>query len=154
MYRLQPLTFQSSLCKMDLQPVERLPNEMLVKVFEFLRPRDRKSAIQVNSMWRAAGEASHLWDWVRLPRVVGQDSRERVIEMLRSDRLARVKFMLAVHANAVSNNLLEAMIQHAGIKELFLLDAGLQTGLDPQLLIKAITRMEGLVIGPLPTHLS
>ena len=139
---------------MDKMPVEKLPNEMLVKVFEFLRPRDRKSVIQVNSSWKAAGEASHLWNWVHLPKVVGQDSLERVIEMLRSGRLARVKFMLAVHANAMSDNLLEAMIQHAGIKRLFLLDGGLQTGLDPQLMVKAITRMEGLVIGPLPTHLS
>ena len=128
---------------------------MLVKLFGFLCPRDRKSVIQVNSGWRAAAETSCLWDWVRLPKVADQDSCQRVIGMLKSNRLKNVKFLsLRVNANAVSDNLIKEMNRHAGIKWFFLQDGGLPAGLDLQLMMKAIMKMEVFDIGPLSAHLS
>ena len=41
--------------------------------------------------WRKAGEASHLWSWVHLPRVEDQRAGELAVEMLKSVRLAKVE---------------------------------------------------------------
>ena len=49
--------------------MEKLPAEVLEIVFEFLPRQDRKTGVLLNSRWRQAGEAAHLWDWVLLPRL-------------------------------------------------------------------------------------
>ena len=138
-----------------LEIEERVPVEVLEKIFEFLPVKDRKTVVQVNSLWRKAGEAPHLWTWVRLPEVDDQNSRARAIEMMSSERLARVD-LISVFAEAASEDLLQAMIKHSGLKTIVLGELGgeLPAGLDSQLVVEALTRVEVLVVfSPLPIHL-
>ena len=84
--------------------MDKLPAEMLEIVFKFLPRQDRKTGVLLNSRWRQAGEAAHLWNWVILPRVENQLSRERVVEMLNTWRLAEAE-EIAIRAGAFSNPL-------------------------------------------------
>ena len=151
--RISPgFRFQIFLSKMD-----KLPVEVLEKVFEFLPRKDRKSGVLTNSLWRKAGEASRLWTWVRL--AVDQTSRARVIRMLSLERLTRVE-EIRVQAEAVSQDLLQAMIEHTGLKRislqgLKLLGGDLPAGLDSHLVVEALTGVESLCFrsDPLPNHL-
>ena len=97
--------------------MDKLPTEVLERVFEFLPYEERKTGVLVNSKWRKAGEAPNLWTWVLLPRVEDQWSCNRVIEMLNSRRLARGK-EIAIKAEAVSDDLLQAAILHKGLKQM------------------------------------
>ena len=143
---------------MEKLPVEKLPVEVLEKVFEFLPWKDRKSVVLVNRLWRKAGEAPRLWAWVQLPTVKleDQNSEERVIEMLSSKRLARVE-RIYIQPEAVSEDLLQAMIQHGGLRRIWLVGLGgeWQAGLNSQLVIEvlSITRVEDLDLDSLPAHL-
>ena len=134
--------------------MEKLPVELLEKVFEFLPHEDRKSVALVNSLWRKAGEAPHLWTWIELPRVEDQNSCARVIKMLRDKRLARL-WHIDIRPDSVSEDLLRAMIQHRGLEKIQLEEGGeLLSGLNSQLVIEALTRMESLdLYSPFPTHL-
>ena len=126
-------------CEMDRLPLPVL-EEVLKKVFEALPRKDRKAGVMVNSLWRQVGEASGLWAWVRLPLVEDQDSRARVIDMLRCERLAGVE-VIQIEAGAVSEELLQTMINHEGLKRIILvggvgrvgLGKLLPAGLNPQL---------------------
>ena len=135
----KPFPFPELLFKMD-----RLPVELLEKVFDFLPYQDRKTVVLVNSHWRKAGEAAHLWDWVGLPRVEDQRSCKRVIEMLNTRRLAKAK-EIAIQTGAMTNDLLQAVVLHKGLKEMEI--GGLRlvpAGVDRQLLVEALTGVESL----------
>ena len=124
--------------------MDRLPVELLEKVFDFLPYQDRKTVVLVNSHWRKAGEAAHLWDWVGLPRVEDQRSCKRVIEMLNTRRLAKAK-EIAIQTGAMTNDLLQAVVLHKGLKEMEI--GGLRlvpAGVDRQLLVEALTGVESL----------
>ena len=136
--------------------MEKLPMEVLEKVFEVLPRKDRKSGVLVNSLWRKVGERPRLWAWVRLPRVYDQNIRAKVIEMLSFKRLARVeRIIIQPNAAAVSENLLQAMIQHTGLKRVHMWTDELPAGLDSELVLEALTRVEELWLGfdSLPIHL-
>ena len=139
---------------MEKLPVERLSVEVLEKVFEFLPRKERKSGVLVNSLWRKAGEAPHLWTWVRLPAVRDQNSCARVIEMMSSKRLARVE-EIEIQPDTVSEDLLRALVQHRGLKLIKICSGDLPEGLDSQLVIEALTGVKSLYLGsdPLPPHL-
>ena len=134
-----------------LLPVEKLPVEVLEKVFEFLPYEDRKSVVLLNSLWRKAGEAPKLWTWVQLPTIEDQHSRAMVIEMLSFKRLARVE-KIGIYPDAVSEDLLRAMVQHKGLKIIWMWRGELPEGLDSQLVVEVLTRMKSLNLGRLPTH--
>ena len=144
-----------SVCEMDRLSLSEM-EEVLKKVFEVLPRKDRKAGVMVNSLWRQVGEASAFWAWVQLPVVEDQDSRARVIDMLRCERLAGVE-VIQIEAGAVSEELLQTMINHEGLKRIELNGAGgeLPAGLNPQRVVEALTGMEILFLGfdPLPTHL-
>ena len=97
--------------------MDKLPAEVLEKVFEFLPRQDRKAKVLVNSLWRKAGEAAHLWAWVHLPCVEDQNSCARVIDMLNSRRLAKAR-EIVINAEAVSEDLLHAVVLHKRLKQL------------------------------------
>ena len=144
-----------SVCEMDRLSLSEM-EEVLKKVFEVLPRKDRKAGVMVNSLWRQVGEASAFWAWVQLPVVEDQDSRARVIDMLRCERLAGVE-VIQIEAGAVSEELLQTMINHEGLKRIELNGAGgeLPAGLNPQRVVEALTGMEILFLGfdSLPTHL-
>ena len=127
--------------------MDKLPEELLEKVFEFLPAKDRKSCVLVNKRWREVGEAPKFWAWVKLPRVeLRPNNQARVIEMVKSRRLAKVK-EVNVDLDAVSDDLLQAIGLHQGLKELSLFGGkitGLPAELDTQLLIQVVTGVESL----------
>ena len=127
--------------------MDKLPEELLEKVFEFLPAKDRKSCVLVNKRWREVGEAPKFWAWVKLPRVeLRPNNQARVIEMVKSRRLAKVKEVM-VDLDAVSDDLLKAIHLHQGLKELSLFGGkitGLPAELDTQLLIQVVTGVESL----------
>ena len=138
--------------------MDKLPVEVLEIVFGFLPREERKVVVRVNSRWRKAGEAAHLWAWVLLPTVEDQNSCTRVINMLRCERLARVE-EIVICASAVSENLLQAVLLHKGLKRMRMeigkdykaLPAGMYR---ESSLIEALTRVDSLdlQIGALPFH--
>ena len=127
--------------------MDKLPEELLEKVFEFLPAKDRKSCVLVNKRWREVGEAPKFWTWVKLPRVeLRPNNQARVIEMVKSRRLAKVK-EVNIDLDAVSDDLLQAIRQHQGLKELNLFGdkiSVLPAELDTELLILVVTGMESL----------
>ena len=123
--------------------MDRLPAEMLEKVFEFLPRQDRKTGVLLNSRWRQAGEAAHLWNWVILPRVENQLSRERVVEMLNTRRLA-VAEEIAIRAGAFSNDLLQAVVLHKGLRQMEIRGYQLPAEVNTELLVEALTGVESL----------
>ena len=125
--------------------MDRLPVELLEKVFDYLPYQDRKTVVLLNSHWRKAGEAAHLWDWVGLPRVEDQRSCKRVIEMLNTRRLAKAK-EIAIQTGAMTNDLLQALVLHKGLKEMEIggLRLGIPAEVDRQLLVEALTGVESL----------
>ena len=137
--------------------MDRLPIEVLEKVFEFLPYEDRKAVVLVNSRWRKAGEAPHLWTSTGLYWVADRKRRKKAMKMLSFKRLARVD-EIGINAEAVSNNLLEAMIQHTGLKKIELwggynTGGKLPAGLDSQLMTEALAKVEDLsVYSSLPPH--
>ena len=137
---------------MEKLPVEKLSVEVLEKVFEFLPRKERKSGVLVNSLWRKAGEAPHLWTWVRLPAVRDQNSCARVIEMMSSKRLARVE-EIEIQPDTVSEDLLRALVQHRGLKLIKICSGDLPEGLDSQLVVEVLTRMKSLDLRLFHTHL-
>ena len=113
----------------------------------------------VNSRWRHVGEASHLWAWVQLPTIVDLDSCTRVIKMLGSRRLTRAEEIIiqadAVHyfPTAASEALLNAVIQHEGLRKMDILfhylgDVGWPEGMDIQLVTQAFTGVTSLALDP------
>ena len=101
--------------------------------------------------WRKAGEASHLWSWVHLPRVEDQRAGELAVEMLKSVRLAKVE-KISISVESLSQDLLQAVLNHKGLKEMELSTkggygyGGIPCELDRQLLIEVLTKMESLVL--------
>ena len=122
-------------CEMDKLPLLVL-EEVLKKVFEFLAPKDRKSGVMVNSLWRKVGEKPYLWAWVQLPKPVKQNGRARVIDMLGCERLTRVED-IEIEGNAVSEDLLQAILNHTGLKRIDVWGE-LPAGLNPQLVQSCI----------------
>ena len=123
--------------------MDQLPAEMIEIVFEFMPHQDRKTGVLLNSRWRKAGEAAHLWDWVSLPRVENDLSRTRVIQMLNSRRLAGAK-EIAIKAGSLSNDLLQAVALHKGLRQIEIWGYPLPTGVDIQLLVEALTKTDSL----------
>ena len=143
-----PFPFPEKLFKMD-----KLPVELLERVFVYLPYKERKTGVLINSKWRKAGEAANLWTWVLLPRVEEQWSCNRVIEMLNSPRLARAE-EIAIKAEAVSDDLLQAVILHKGLKQIEMWGSKLPARVDTQLVVEALTKVDSLDLqaGSLPSQ--
>ena len=143
-----PFPFPEILSRMD-----KLPAELLERVFIYLPYEERKTGVLINSKWRKAGEAANLWTWVLLPRVEEQWSCNRVIEMLNSPRLARAE-EIAIKAEPVSDDLLQAVILHKGLKQIEMWGSKLPARVDTQLVVEALTRVDSLDLqaGSLPSQ--
>ena len=129
-----------------LKTADKFPVEVWEKIFEFLPHKDRKAVVLVGRLWRKAGEAPHLWTWVQLPVVLDQKSRVRAIKMLQVSRLARLERIQIDGAETASEDLLQAVIAHTGLKRIDLQRGELSAGSDSQLVIEALTGVERLVL--------
>ena len=115
-----------------------LPPELLDHVFHLLAPQDLKAAVLVCRLWREVGEAPGLWSWVGLR--VTRENQSTILEALDSRRLKSAR-MLSVEE--VTNEVLEAVVRHQGLRLMKVEDAVLST-VDPNLLARAVTRLEEL----------
>ena len=100
---------------------QNLPVEVLENIFKFLEDlKDRKAVVVVGKQWRKAGEAPNLWTSVKLPVVLNQKSRARAIEMLRARRFSKVDEIEIDGAVNLSEELLQAVAGHTGLKRIVL----------------------------------
>ena len=109
---------------------------MLERVFHLLPPRDLKAVVLVCRWWREVGEAPALWVWVCL-RVASRNIGY-MPEVLDSRRLQAVRRM---EAREVSEELLQAVVRHPGLKEMVVRNSILSS-VDPELLAQAVTKLD------------
>jgi len=115
-----------------------LPAEMLERVFHLLPPRDLKAVVLVCRWWREVGEAPALWVWVYI--VVTEDNMSEVLDSRRLQAVRRVE------VREVSEELLQAVVRHPGLKEMVVVNSNLSL-VDPELLAQAVTQLEEVGFG-------
>ena len=119
----------------------KLPAEMLERVFHLLPPKDRKVVVLVCRWWREVGEAPALWVWVCLR--VWRENIGYMPEVLDSRRLQAVR---RVEVTEVSEELLQAVVRHPGLREMVVQYTSLSS-VDPELLAQAVTQLEEVALG-------
>ena len=121
---------------------DKLPGEMLEKIFQLLPPRDLMSVVEVCRRWRETGEAPALWAWVRL--MVTRHNQSYMPEMLDTRRLQTAHSITVMHF--VSEELLQAIVRHRGLKKIDMSHVHLSIYLEPGLLTTTVTKMEIVAI--------
>merc|ERR1719319_437600 len=111
-------------------------------VFHLLPPRDLKAVVLVCRWWREVGEAPALWVWVCI-RVKGEN-HGYIKEFLDSRRLQAVRRIEVREEVEVSEELLQAVVRHPGLKEMRVQSTDL-SAVDPELLAQAVTQLEEVV---------
>jgi len=94
--------------------INKLPAEILERIFRLLPPPKLKTVMQVCRRWREVGEAPSLWTWVSFAPVT-KLSLPSAAKMLRSKRLS---LATCLEARVVSRELLEAIGDHPGLRGL------------------------------------
>jgi len=117
-----------------------LPVEMLERVFHLLPPRDLKAVVLVCRWWREVGEAPALWVWVCLR--VRRWNIGYMPEVLDSRRLQAVR---TLEVREVSEELLQAVVRHPGLKVMVVVMAYFSS-VDPELLAQAVTQLEEVML--------
>ena len=108
-----------------VSPTDSLPPEILLKIFHLLSPRHLKRVVLVCRWWRKVGEDPALWGWVSL--TVTRDNLSSMPEMLDTRRLETAPCLLVWHGVTVSDQLLQAVGRHSGLKTLNLVNTNLTT---------------------------
>jgi len=119
-----------------------LPTEMMERVFRLLPPRDLKAVVLVCRWWRKVGEAPALWAWVCFR--VGYTRPERddgsLFEMMDSRRLQAMRRMEV--SSGVSDELLQAVVNHPGLKEIQIGWIPTFSSVNPHLFGQALAQLE------------
>jgi len=128
---------------MDVQvmkQINRLPPELLERIFLMLSYKDRKTAVLVCRWWAEVGQMPTLWSWVQF-RVRGW-RLTKVIEMLARKRMSKVrKLKLEYSLTVVTEQLLRAVLDHPSISEIDLGGTDL-TSIHPKLLSTVVAQLE------------
>ena len=114
--------------------------EVLYQVFRLLNPRDLKAAVLVCRLWREVGEAPRFWSWVVLR--VTTKNQSTMLEALQSRRMKTVRKLMI---EEVSEEVVQAVDRHQGLKVIEVEDKALST---VGSLTRAVIRLEKLDIGP------
>jgi hypothetical protein len=125
----------------------RLPAEILEMIFQRLEPSGLKAAVLVCRRWRELAEAPRLWTWVGSLRVTAANLSVMA-------RLLKGRLRVAgrrVEMAAVSEELLEAVADHRGRRELEVSTYNL-TALEPSLVAAALVGQETLLLSSDLTH--
>jgi len=122
-----------------VSPTDSLPPEILLKIFHLLSPRHLKRVVLVCRWWRKVGEDPALWGWVSL--IVTRDNLSSMPEMLDTRRLETAPCLLVWHGVTVSDQLLQAVGRHSGLKTLNLVNTNLSS-VEAGLLASTVARME------------
>jgi len=135
-------TAWNSMANQVLLAQAKLPPNILLRVFHLLPPRDLKAVVLVCRWWREVGEAMLLWLWVNL--TVQEQSIGYMPEVLDSRRLQAVRRMEVRQVRNMSEELLQAVVRHPGLREMAILYTDLSSVNPhvPQLLAQAVNQME------------
>jgi hypothetical protein len=126
---------------MEVESVHKLPPEMLELVFRLLPPSVLAAAVQVCRAWREAGEAPGLWASVRLR--VDTGSLASMPGLLGSRRLRAVRRLQVVDSGLlITEELMQAVVDHPGLKELDMPRGINLTGVGSSLLARAVAGLE------------
>ena len=114
-----------------------LPVEILELVFHLLPPRDRRAARGVSRWWREVAEVASLWTWVcfRLRRRGGE---QELVKVMGSRRLEAAQ---GLEVRQVTEELLQAVIRHPGLRQLGLKDNDF-TSIEIKQLVEALGKVE------------
>ena len=120
-------------------PDLELPPEMLERVFSCLDQEDLKAVVQVCRKWRQAGEAPRLWTGLSL-----RATKERVPDLQEVLVWRRMLLVRGLRLEGpVSEELLEGVLRHRGLKSLTLQGSDLSS-VDVSLLVGLVTGLEVL----------
>ena len=103
-------------------------------VFGLLPPRDMENVVLVCRLWREVGEAPQFWAWVVLG--VTRENMSTMPERLGSRRLQAVRKLKVEEWVVVSEEVLQAMVRHQGLRVV----VGGGPTLDIGLLARMVTR--------------
>jgi len=117
--------------------IECLPLELLRKVFLHLSTDDLKAAVQVCRRWReAVGSCGKPWSSLH----INSRNISPVSTLLGTGRLSRLK---TIKVEKVTEQLLEAMVEHEGLEEINFSGSDLSS-VDPTLLANLVERLESV----------
>ena len=154
--------------KVDVSTMDKLPTEMLLGIFQLLSYTDLKIVMLVCRRWRQIGEMPRLWS--SLPVIVNKRNMSVMPEILSSGRFQSLD-MLRIKS-PLSEEVSKAILKHSGLREFQVSSGGKKTiisvltvicsleindlylkmdgikmfGVSPELLAKAVTRLDGLDI--------
>jgi len=120
-----------------------LPPEILEKIFHFLGSLDVSNVMLVCRLWRDVGEAPWLWAGHNLRATPGN---LHIMPKLLTIRRIQAVRKLKMDEVEVSNELIEAIMENQGIKELECLLWIDLSSVEPKQLTKAVIKLEKLYL--------
>ena len=133
----------------DVSPIEvsninsMLPDEMLEVIFLQLAPKHLARVAEVCTRWQQVVQAPAFWTWVKL--WVDRSNLASMVERLDSRRLKGVRRLVVERDVEVSEELLEAVASHPGLRELNMTGDDLSR-VEPGMLADIVNKMEKAVL--------
>ena len=112
---------------------------VLELVFVLLPLRDMKDVVLVCHLWREAGEAPSFWTWVRM--TVTGENMSTMPERLDSRRMRAVREVRMNWRVEVSEEVMEAVARHPGLRLVEMCGANLSS-VDAGLLARVVDKLE------------
>ena len=112
---------------------------VLELVFVLLPLRDMKNVVLVCHLWREAGEAPSFWTWVRM--TVTGENMSTMPERLDSRRMRAVREVRMKWRVEVSEEVMEAVARHPGLRLVEMCGANLSS-VDAGLLVRVVDKLE------------
>ena len=112
---------------------------VLELVFRLLPLRDMKNVVLVCHLWREVGEAPSFWAWVRM--TVTGENMSTMPERLDSRRMRAVREVRMRWREEVSEEVMEAVARHPGLRLVEMCGANLSS-VDAGLLARVVDKLE------------
>ena len=122
----------------------KLPMEMLERVFQFLAPKDLKTARLVCKHWKEVAEIPTLWTWTSMEPIEWEFSV--LLLMINLDMLRCVEAITYSSGNwpvdrDSQHALLQGIVRHPGLKVITMTNIDVSE-VDHELLAKALVKLE------------
>ena len=105
--------------------ITHLPPELLHRIFLHLPTRALKRAVLVCHLWREVGRASGLWTWGVVK--VNANNITALPTLLARDRLRHVRELRIEHCHIVTEELLDAVVRHRGLRKVVFTGVGMSS---------------------------
>ena len=116
-----------------------LPDEMLEAIFLHLAPRHLVRVAEVCTRWQQVVQAPGLWTLAIFR--VDRSNLASMVERMGSRRLQGVRRMVVERDVEVTEELLEAVVRHQGLRELNMTGVDL-SNVEPRILASTVNKME------------